>query len=511
VKITDNATYLRLAQHTLRSKIAPEMTSGDGQAAAAMLGQVLDELLKRELSSPALLAGQVTAGETLAARLSAVASGNGIAVSLPDNGVSEGTGFTVLAAQHDALTARIAALADALADQRANLPAEAQDALSTLLLDVALWDQHYPLTQRDMAAPDGTPIAIPAGAPLDRDLLESFLRTVHPDGAAVSVLDLQPISGGFGKLTFRTRIREGNGGERALIVRKSDPVPMVRKGAFLIDHEYHLLRDLYVANLLPLAEPLWLAKDFPGVDADFYVMQALPGEVPSSFLGAASATISEDIILQMAEHMARLHRMDLSCLSGFLGRFESPAVATDTIESCYRRQIAEWKDYYHQAGHLPSPFVTYLLDWLDRNVPADPRRPVLVHGDLNIHNVLAQDGHITGILDWECAMIGAPEQDLAYVRPILSEHIEWERFLAHYRASGGPEVKAAGMDFYMAFSAMRLCIVFNKGVRNLQDSAHQDIRYSVIDLNLTPEFMKQALTCTMNQAQQQHLQNVSEG
>ena len=42
----------------------------------------------------------------------------------------------------------------------------------------------------------------------------------------------------------------------------------------------------------------------------------------------------------------------------------------------------------------------------------------------------------------------------------------------------------------------RLCIIFNKGVRNLQDHAHQDIRYSVIDLSLTPEFMKQALACT---------------
>jgi len=39
-------------------------------------------------------------------------------------------------------------------------------------------------------------------------------------------------------------------------------------------------------------------------------------------------------------------------------------------------------------------------------------------------------------------------------------------------------------------------VVFNKGVRNLQERAHQDIRYAVIDLSLTPEFMKQALACT---------------
>lgn len=496
MKITDNATYLRVALHTLQNRIVPELASGDAQAAAAMVGQVLGELIKRDIAAPSLLAQQIAAGAAIAARLAALATANGIAVSDPGDAPSEAGGFSALAARHDAQTAHIAALADALADSRASLPVTAQNALSDLLLDVALWDQQYPLTLRDLPVPAGPPVAVPPGAPLSHDLLEAFLRGVHPDGPDVSLIDMQPISGGFGKQTFRALIREGNGTERPLIVRKSDPVPMVRKGAFLIDHEFHLLRDLHAAQILPLAEPLWLAKDLPGLDADFYVMQALPGEVPSSFLGAATAKIPEGIILQMAEHMARLHRMDLSEISGFLSGYESPAVATDSIQSCYRRQIGEWKDYYRQAGHLPAPFVTYLLDWLDRNVPADPRRPVLVHGDLNIHNVLARDGQITGILDWECAMIGAPEQDLAYVRPILSQHIEWDRFVDHYRTSGGPEVNAAALDFYMAFSAMRLCIIFNKGVRNMQDREHQDIRYSVIDLGLTPEFMKQALACT---------------
>ncbi|WP_298164550.1 phosphotransferase family protein [Novosphingobium sp.] len=496
MKITDNATYLRVALHTLQGKIAPELASGDGKAAAAMLGQVLEELLKREITAPSLLAGQVATGEALAAQLNEFAVGFGIAVPNFADKAGDVGGFTALAARHDELTAQIAAQAHALSDRRAQLPTVAQETLSALLLEVALWDQHYPLSQRDRAVPSGVSVAVPAGEPLSRDLLEAFLRSAHPDGDAVSVIDMQPISGGFGKQTFRTRIRESSGAERALIVRKSDPVPMVRKGAFLVDQEFHLLCDLYAARLLPLAEPLWLAKDFPGVDADFYVMQALPGEVPSSFLGAGNASIPESLILQMAEQMARLHSLELSSLSAYLDRFESPTVASDTVESCYRRQIAEWRDYFHQAGHLPSPFVTYLLDWLGRNVPADPRRPVLLHGDLNIHNVLAENGQITGILDWECAMIGAPEQDLAYVRPILLQHIEWERFLAHYQACGGRQVNAAAMNFCMAFSAMRLCVVFNKGVRNLQDRAHQDIRYAVIDLSLTPEFMKQALACT---------------
>ena len=99
MKITDNATYLRVALHTLQSKIAPELTSGDGQVAAAMVGQVLDELLKREIAAPALLAQQIIAGAPLATRLAAFATTHGITVPEPGDFVSDGAGFTALAAQ----------------------------------------------------------------------------------------------------------------------------------------------------------------------------------------------------------------------------------------------------------------------------------------------------------------------------------------------------------------------------------------------------------------------------
>ena len=140
--------------------------------------------------------------------------------------------------------------------------------------------------------------------------------------------------------------------------------------------------------------------------------------------------------------------------------------------------------------------MVYLLDWLDRNVPANDATPVLVHGDFNVHNVLVDEGRITGVLDWECSNIGAPEQDLAYIRPIISQHIDWDRFIDHYEGSGGRTIDRGAMDFYMAFAAMRLCVIFNKGVKNLQQGGNSDIRYGIIDLDLTPEFMTQALACT---------------
>ncbi len=499
MKITETADYLRVAQHTLETKIAPEMTSSDGQAAAAILGRVLAELRRREeVSAPPLAAG-VAVARQLAEKLRALAADNGIAVPPLSARAGEASDFSSLARQHAALTEEIEAISSALANGREKLRDEAaQNRLSALLLEVGQWDEAFPSAQRTIAlpaAPEAPPLP---GAPLTQDLLQAFLRSVHPDGDKVEVVEFKPIPGGFGKQTSRATYQDGSGAEHLVIVRKSDPTPMARKGAFLVNYEFHLLRDVYKASILPMAEPLWLAKDFPGVDADFYVMSALPGAVPSSFLGAASATIPEEIILDMAEKMARLHQMELSHLSDYLAAYDNPAVLTDTIEGCYRRLIAEWKDYYEQNNHLPSPFVVYLLDWLARNVPANHAKPVLVHGDFNVHNVLVDNGRITGVLDWECSNIGAPEQDLAYIRPIISQHIDWDRFIDHYEASGGRKIDRGAMDFYMAFAAMRLCVIFNKGVKNLQDGVNSDIRYGVIDLDLTPEFMKQALACTLS-------------
>jgi aminoglycoside phosphotransferase (APT) family kinase protein len=57
-------------------------------------------------------------------------------------------------------------------------------------------------------------------------------------------------------------------------------------------------------------------------------------------------------------------------------------------------------------------------------VPEDNRRPVPTHGDFNIHNVLLDDGKLTDILDCECSDFGTPEQNLAYIQPHVSRHMD---------------------------------------------------------------------------------------
>jgi aminoglycoside phosphotransferase (APT) family kinase protein len=502
MEISSTEKYLALVLASLESAVIPELVSHDVKATAEIMKAVLLELIKRERFTPRLLAEHIAEGCVVARALNALAFELDGDQTHADTAEAQAvatasSGFNDLAAEHRDLTARIAGLADQLAALRCKAGDNArQQYISALLRKAADWEYAYYSGQRDA---DATPKPIPAtrkGAPLNRDTLQAFLRQQHAAGANCSVTSFEGIPGGFGKQTFRITLAIKGGASETLIVRKSDPTPMVRHGGFFIDQEFHLLRDV-AASDLPVARPLYLGLDVPGVDADFYVMTTLPGKVAGSFLGAAKAVIPESVILHMAELLARVHNLGLDRFNEYFSHYGNPGARAETIEACYRRNIAEWKEYFAKGDHLPSPFVTYMLDWLEQHVPANRNPAVLVHGDFNIHNVLAEDGRVTGILDWECSMFGAPEQDLAYIKPIISQHIGWDRFLGHYLAAGGPAIDESSMNFYMAFSSMRLNIVFNKGVRNLQQGVTCDIRYAIVELGLTPEFMKLALASTM--------------
>ncbi|MCS0631217.1 phosphotransferase family protein [Telluria mixta] len=503
MRISSTEKYISLALHTLESSIVPELQSTDAKAGADMVKMVLGEILKREDFTPRVLEQNLADGNALVQELEAFhrqIDGKQTGTTPLATGHAE-TSFRSLIEQHSLLTERIAHLADSLVAHRSRIAdPKQQQALSALMHKVAVWDYAYWKAQRETPVPTFAAPEKGPGGPLTRERLEAFLRTQHPDGERCSVVEMNPIPGGFAKQTFRVTVKDASGKLEPLIVRKCDPTPMGRMGCFLLDQEFYLIKDAFKNSDLPLAEPLYLAKDFPGVDATFYAMSPLPGTVPSTFLGGATADIPETVILQMAEFMARLHSLKLDTYPNYLERFGHPDLYTDTVESCYRRTIKEWKQYFETSGHLPSPFVSYLFDWLEQNVPKHTSPPVLIHGDFNVHNILVENERITGVLDWECAMFGAPEQDLAYLKQIISHHIEWDRFLAHYRASGGPEIDEASMDFYMTFASMRMCVIFNRGVVNLQSGVTRDIRYAVVEMELTPEFMRQSLMCTTGTA-----------
>lgn len=475
MKITSSQRYIDLILKALGTAIVPDLKSASARAAAEMIRTTLLDLQKRQGVSPEMLRRCIADGETLEREMCAEL---GTKPDRPAN-TSGDEDFETLAKRHQDLTQRLSVLSVQLSG-------------SHLLRRAAEWELSYYTQETHLQAKEAD-TATSSRRPLSREALQSFLNAQQPAGSkSVEIISFEPVPGGFGKQTFVCTSRDSAGKQRELIVRKSDPDPVVMHGFCVLEQEFHLLRSL-AKTQFPAPQPLYLASGLPDVDASFYVTDRIPGRVPGSFLGGMQQKPSEKLFLQLAELMAQLHRIPLDTFSDYLRAHGDAAILESNIGDCYRRNLAQWRSYAAKTEHLPSPFLTWLMDWLERNIPRDSRRPVLVHGDFNIHNILVADDRITGLLDWECADFGAPEQDLAYIQPHISQHIDWQRFLDHYKASGGPELDQSRMPFYLAYAALRVNLGLNRGTLNLQRGTNDDMRYVMVELGFTAVFMQMAL------------------
>lgn len=471
---------LELVLRTLDQVIVPELQSAAARGAVELIRATLGDLRKRLGPSATLLADCIVAGEALEAALSARLGQS----SLPPPAPAPDTAFDALARRYGLLTQRLTALCEALATR------DDADA-GALLRRVAEWELRY---YREVQAITLPPWPEPQRAPpLSAEFLEAFLNTRRDaEQGACRVLALAPLVGGFGKQTYLCTLEDPHGQRVEQVVRKADPVPIMTHGIFELEQEFALLRDLHASGF-PAPLPLELASKLPGVDGTFYTMARLPGRVPSSLLGAQQQRFSEALLLRLAELLAELHRVPLARFANYFAQYEDASAIHETIEQRYRRNLRGWRAYLREVEHLPSPYIVWLLDWLERHVPQDSRTPVLTHGDFNVHNVLADGDRITAVLDWECADFGAPELDLAYLQPQVAQHMDWDRFVAHYRASGGAEIDPARMPFCLAYSVLRTSLGGNLGTRNLQTGANRDLRYVMAELGFVPMFMQMAL------------------
>ena len=486
MRLNSSELYLSLMLETFETAIVPELQSATAQLAGGVLRNCMMELLRREGKSQVLLAEANRVGWNLVSEMRTALDGNGVQAGHESIAVGAANCFATLAQENEVLTAEMTLLSRRLgtlsADQR-------DDSVSNLLLRAARWEYrlHADLLWDVKAETD----AIAPTVPLPRESLQSFIQTVHEDGDRVIVKNMQRAEGGSGKQTYLVTLVDAAGHERDLVVRKSDKALMVTTDAYVIEREFHLLSAV-AATGFPAPKPLWFGKDVAGTDGDFFIMERLPGKVPGTFLGGTDR-IPEQTLLDLAALLARLHNIKLERFSDYIQLYDAPAILFESIEECYRRMIAKWRQYVVEADQRPSPALEYLLDWLTRHIPENTGRPVLVHGDFNIHNILVSDGQVSGMLDWESGMFGAPEQDLAYIQPHISRHIDWNRFVSHYLQCGGKPIDAGTFDFYQAVQAMRVLSGLSKGAKNLQTGATRDIRLCMVELGYFLEFMKLGL------------------
>ncbi|MFN9586760.1 MAG: phosphotransferase family protein [Pseudomonadaceae bacterium] len=491
MRITSNDRYLDLLLKSLSTTIEPELQSGNAKATLSMIKGVLGELLKREQVTGPLLREVIREGldlqDSLAIALHApaptgTASRSAIeAVSLRDD-----ASLSSLLLQYEVLCDNLDRLSEQLARD------EVSEEAAALLKRVAEWELSYYERQAQLPVPTLSSIDNPK-QPLDRQLLQDFLNSLPGSTGTAEVSRLEPLPGGFGKQTYFASYHTHPGAEpRELVVRKNDPTPIMSHGACDLESEYALLRTLAQVDY-PAPKPRDFAKDFQNLDASFYTMDRIAGATPGTFLGGLSENADEELFMKLAERLGQLHALPLEMFADYIERHEDPRILGGSVEDCYRYNLEGWNRYMERERHLPSPYLSWLLHWLRHNIPRDARRPILVHGDFNIHNILFDQGRLTAVLDWECSGFGAPEQDLAYIKPHISQHVDWERFVNHYQAHGGLPVNPQAMAFGFVYSALRTNLAGNRGTSNMQSGRNQDLRYTMVELGFTRSFMAMAL------------------
>ena len=202
--------------------------------------------------------------------------------------------------------------------------------------------------------------------------------------------------------------------------------------------EHALLRAAWDAGVC-VPEPIALEPE--GVvlgGKPFYLMRRIAGTAAAHVLVREDRWRGDRVALarRLGEELARIHsiRPPGGAALGFLplpeGRPGRAGVA----------RLRAWLDGYREAR----PALEWALRWLDREAPAAPETLSLVHRDFRTGNYMVDDAGLTGILDWEFAGWGDPDEDIGWFCARC-----W-RFGATSREAGGIGARA---DFYAGYEA----------------------------------------------------------
>ncbi len=297
-----------------------------------------------------------------------------------------------------------------------------------------------------------------AGAPA---LAQFLARALGGDAAQIT--RFEKLGGGAIQENWALDVVLAGGpraGHHALVLR-TDAASRVASSHTRAE-EFALLTVAWAAGVT-VPEPIALATDTELLGKPFYVMRRLEGNAAGHVLVRDDKWTGDRRVLaqRLGGELARIHAIappqaGLDFLAVPEGQ---PARAT-------LRALRLWLDGYRMAR----PALEWGLRWLDRHAP--PRGAVsLVHRDFRTGNYMVDDHGLTGILDWEFAGWGDPDEDIGWFCAKC-----W-RFGAIDREAGGI---GAREDFYRGYEEASGRRIAPEAIRYWEIMAHA--RWAVVAL-----------------------------
>jgi aminoglycoside phosphotransferase (APT) family kinase protein len=206
---------------------------------------------------------------------------------------------------------------------------------------------------------------------------------------------------GFGQSALTYRVTDAAG---LRVVLRRPPLGDLLESAHDMAREHRIIAGLGAAGA-PVPQALGLCEDLAVTGAPFYVMALVDGVVLATeddarvFDPAARHTAG----LELGRVLARLQAVDL----------EQAGLADLARRTPYTaRQLRRWRGQWEASQTRALPLVEALHDRLEASAPAQHDQ-VLVHGDYRLDNLLlAPDGHVNAVLDWELCTAGHPLADV---------------------------------------------------------------------------------------------------
>lgn len=278
--------------------------------------------------------------------------------------------------------------------------------------------------------------------------LEAFIAAA--EGQPVTVADLAPISSvGNARDPWGFTARWADGREaRCVMLVKAEAGQLETE----LGPEFHTLARLEGSGV-PAPPALWLDEAGQAFGRAFFVTGWVPGTAETRSLRQPEHHEANRVVAhELAAAAARLHRVDV-------GPFIHLPAATPATAAA--DQLALWRAQFERHRLEPHPGLVYCFEWLAARAPVAERVSV-VHGDLRFGNLLAHEGHLTALLDWEMVHLGDPIEDLGWVyREVWTPAAAcpFEEFLAAYAEAGGVPYTAEHLRWWRIFGEVKHSVI----------------------------------------------------
>ncbi len=315
--------------------------------------------------------------------------------------------------------------------------------------------------------------AVPAG--IDAAALTSWFRD-HTD--VVGSLSFDPIAGGRSNLTYVVTDRA----HRRWVLRRP-PLHSVLASAHDVGREFRVMQALQDADV-PVPPLVGHEAAATVLDAPFYVMDFVDGHVvrtvddADGLSMAARGRAGEDL----ADVLARLHAIEPADVG-----LEDLGRRSDYLA----RQLHRWRGQYDKGRSRDVPGIESLHQRLVAAIPAQ-QGAAIVHGDYRLDNVMvADDGRVVAVLDWELCTLGDPLADLGLLAvywdpfgqgeglPLIPAAAaidgmpSFDTVLQRYAASSSRDLGA--LDRYVAFGYWKLAVILEGVLARIKAGAYGQV------------------------------------